>query len=284
MNKKNSLDHHLRLRSGTWYFIKRLANGKILRKSLGTSDVQEARKLRKKELAKLELGVDSYYASTPSKKTKHFATVKELVESYERWVEFVNAVRKGPSARSAKANVNYFIRILCARQGFQPDSSGKAYGIPESIASLSIATIDGDLPSDYEQYFWKLAAKRGNKDSSTKISVASAIRQSRAIFADKSKAAISPLEWYAKEGISIPDSIQDFRKAAGKFSHRGRPYEKPPQELIDKTLAAAEVLKRENPAPTILDSGPRKRPGANGTGSSHGTTAASASRSPRLRR
>ncbi len=248
MKKKNTSNHHLQLRNDVYYFVKRLSTGKLIVKSLKTSDLNEAKKLRSEELKKLVLGGEEKAPLPKAKKALRLPTVLELVESYEKWVDFVNAVRKGPNARSAKANVNYLIRIICARFGFQPDSSGKAYGVPAEIADRPISIIDGDLPSDYEQYFWKLAARRGKKDTSTEISIASAIRQSRAIFADKSKASITPLEWYEKEGLALPDSIQDFRKAAGKFSHRGAPYQKPPQALITKTLEAAEVLKRENPA------------------------------------
>tara|TARA_B100001123_G_C15286268_1_gene1015738 strand:+ start:566 stop:2122 length:1557 start_codon:yes stop_codon:yes gene_type:complete len=243
---KNKDTKYLQKRDNLWYLRKRLKGGRTILKSLETSDHQEAKKRRNRELKKLELGEDSYYNQIDSKKAKHFPTVQELVDCYLDWAQYVNEIRKGPNPQTAQGNVNVFLRVLCARYGFQPNSCGKSYDVPEEIANLPLSVVNGDLPLDYDHYSWKHA--KGRKDDSLKVTINSNIRKSAALFSSKSKAPISPLEWYEKQGLALPDSVKDFVKAAGKYSLRAAAYQKPPQNLIDKTFAAAEILKRENPA------------------------------------
>jgi hypothetical protein len=247
--RKDKRDHHLVLRGKIYWVRKRIpGTPKTYFKSLKTSDKLTARTRRTAHLRKLDAGVDEVYEKLGGKQSKHFATLGMVVEEYRAWSLHVNEVGKGPRLKTVQSNVGALVRMVAGAQGFELKTNGRKVELPDNLVNLPVTVINEKVADDYERFFWGLAKQYGRTRASTEVSVASALGQARAVFAERIRGTKPPMDWYKERGLNLPLSILEFRKACSRYNVKPAKYEKPPQALIEKTLAGGEKLRQESKA------------------------------------
>jgi len=215
-NNKKSKSKYLQKRNGVYYIRKR-GDGKIIFRSLSTSDGLIARERASSILA--AVNQRRFDVLEDSKLRKGYSTLGEVFASY------LPAAAMHVKEKTAVNNVNAFRGIVASvHPTLNPDN-------------LPANELNSDLVNKYFAQAIAKARAHGVPEDRAKRSAQSKLNQARSLFAKWTK------ETY--KDLKLP-ALDPFL-TSGRMKIRAVKYMLPPEDLVNRTISEGRKLKDSNP-------------------------------------